>query len=244
ALESGPQTVNVGGQDRQFIVRVPEGYDNANPYRLVLGMHWWGGTMDDVAYGLTVEEGAWNYYGLERLAEETTIFVAPNGIDGNWYNEGGSDYAFIDEVNRVVEESLCIDTDLRFTIGFSWGGSMSVALACRGGDFPVRATTAIAAAGPFECKLIIRNPIQYQSPCTNTWTGTPGTEALGYLGIHGIDDNPDNGRSMRDVFIANNECTGEETPQVLPGSPHVRTDYQCTGPPVSWVTFVSFPNFK
>ena len=151
-LESGPQTINVNGQERQYIIRVPEGYDSANPYRLVIAMHWWGGTMDDVASG-SVEPGVWNYYGLERLAEESAIFVAPNGIDGNWYNEGGSDYAFIDEVNRAVEESLCVDTELRFTIGFSWGGSMSVALACRGGEFPVRAVTAIAAAGPFECKL-------------------------------------------------------------------------------------------
>lgn len=152
-LESGPQTINVNGQDREFIVRVPEGYDNNNPYRLVLGIHWWGGNMDDVAYGLTVEEGVWNYYGLERLADETAIFVAPNGIDGNWYNEGDSDYAFLNEVNRLVEESLCVDTDLRFAIGFSWGASMSVALACGVGEYPLRAATAIGAAGPFECKL-------------------------------------------------------------------------------------------
>jgi hypothetical protein len=43
-----------------------------------------------------VEPGVWNYYGLERLAEETAIFIAPQGISGNWYNEGGSNYAFFD----------------------------------------------------------------------------------------------------------------------------------------------------
>lgn len=153
SLESGPQTVNVNGQDRNFIVRVPEGYDNNNPYRLIFGVHWWGGSMEDVAYGQTVEPGVWNYYGLERLAEETAIFVAPQGIDGNWYNDGGSDYAFFDEINRLVEGSLCVDTDLRFSIGFSWGGSTSVGIACRDGEFPFRAITAIAAAGPFECKI-------------------------------------------------------------------------------------------
>lgn len=61
------------------------------------------------------------------------------------------------------------------------------------------------------------------------------------MGIHGIDDNPDNGRGMRDVFIANNQCTGEENPEATPGSPHVETDYECSGPPVTWVTFVSLP---
>ncbi|RYP14761.1 hypothetical protein DL765_006176 [Monosporascus sp. GIB2] len=217
-LESGPQSVNVNGQDRQFIVRVPEGYDHNNPYRLIFGVHWWGGSMENVAYGQTVEPGVWNYYGLERLAEETAIFVAPQGIGGNWYNEGGSDYAFFDEINRLVEGSLCVDTDLRFSIGFSWGGSTSVGLACRGGEFPFRAITAIAAAGPFECN--------------------PGTAPVGYLGIHGIADNPDNGRSMRDRFINNNGCTGEENTQPAPGSlSHVRSDYQCSGPPVTWITF-------
>ena len=67
--------------------------------------------------------------------------------------QGDSDYAFLNEVNRLVEESLCVDTDLRFAIGFSWGASMSVALACGVGEYPLRAATAIGAAGPFECKL-------------------------------------------------------------------------------------------
>jgi poly(3-hydroxybutyrate) depolymerase len=242
-LESGPQTVNVNGQDRQFIVRVPEGYDSNNPYRLIFGVHWWGGNMDQVAYGTTVEPGVWNYYGLERLAEETAIFVAPNGIGGNWYNEGGSDYAFFDEINRLVEGSLCVDTDLRFSIGFSWGGSTSVGIACRDGEFPFRAITAIAAAGPFECKLTDHKLFGHASKpprLTRTRTGNPGTAPVGYLGIHGIADNPDNGRSMRDRFISNNGCTGEENPQPGSGSlSHVRSDYQCSGPPVTWITFVS-----
>ncbi len=71
--------------------------------------------------------------------------------------------------------------------------------------------------------------------------GTPGTEPIGYLGIHGISDTPDRGRAMRDTFIGTNGCTGEEKPQATSGSNHVRSDYQCTGPPVTWVTFVSFP---
>jgi poly(3-hydroxybutyrate) depolymerase len=218
SLQSGPQTINVNGQNRNFILRIPEGYDNNNAYRLIFGVHWWGGSMEDVAYGGTVDPGVWNYYGLERMADESAIFVAPQGIDGNWYNEGGSDYAFFDEIHRLVEGSLCVDTDLRFSIGFSWGGSTSVGLACRDGEFPLRAITAIAAAGPYTCE--------------------PGTAQVGYLGIHGIADNPDNGRGMRDRIMANNGCTGQENPPPAAGSTsHVRTDYECSGPPVSWVTF-------
>lgn len=162
-LQSGPQAVNVNGQERKFILRIPEGYNNSNAYRLIFGVHWWGGSMEDVAYGQTVAPGVWNYYGLEQLAQETAIFVAPQGIDGNWYNDGGSDYAFFDEINRLIESSLCVDTDLRFSIGFSWGGSTSVGLACRDSEFPLRAITAIGAAGPYTCKFPELNLVMMMS---------------------------------------------------------------------------------
>lgn len=73
-----------------------------------------------------------------------------------------------------------------------------------------------------------------------TATGSPGTAPIGYLGIHGIADGPDNGRGMRDMFIANNGCAGEENPEPGSGSlSHVKSEYTCDGPPVGWITFVS-----
>lgn len=144
--------VDANGVQREFTVTVPDGYDSNNPHRLILGIHWWGGSMEDVATGQTVEAGVWNYYGLERLAEGSAIFVAPQGIDGNWYNDNNADYLYMDEIIRTVEEGLCIDTDLRFAIGFSWGGSTSFGLACRDTEFPLRAITAIGAAGPYTCE--------------------------------------------------------------------------------------------
>lgn len=73
-----------------------------------------------------------------------------------------------------------------------------------------------------------------------SFAGSPGTASLGYLGIHGISDNPDNGRGMRDTFIANNDCTGEENPPPSEGSlTHVKTEYTCATNPVTWITFVS-----
>ena len=150
--------VDANGVQREYTVTVPEGYDSNNPHRLILGIHWWGGSMEDVATGQTVEAGVWNYYGLERLAEGSAIFVAPQGIDGNWYNDNNADYLYMDEIIRAVEEGLCIDTDLRFAIGFSWGGSTSFGLACRDTEFPLRAITAIGAAGPYTCKCSLYRP--------------------------------------------------------------------------------------
>lgn len=154
-LSSGVYNLDINGVGRDYTLTVPENYDPSNPYRLIIGLHWWGGTMEDVATGQTVEAGVWNYYGLERLAEGSTVFVAPQGIDNNWYNEGGADFLFIDEMIRTIQDGLCIDTDLRFSIGFSWGGSTSFALACRDTEFPMRAVTAIGAAGPHECTCLM-----------------------------------------------------------------------------------------
>lgn len=47
---------------------------------------------------------------------------------------------------------------------------------------------------------------------------------------------------MRDRFMANNGCSGEENPPPAVGSfAHVRTDYECSGPPATWVAFVCLP---
>lgn len=154
-LTSDAHTLNINGKDRQYTLRVPEGYNNTQAYRLIFGIHWWGGSMEDVATGQTVETDVWSYYGLQQMAEESAIFVAPQGIDGNWYNDGGEDHALIDEIISAVEDDLCVDTSLRFSIGFSWGGSMSYSLACRDGPYNFRAVTAIAAAGPHTCKSYI-----------------------------------------------------------------------------------------
>jgi hypothetical protein len=41
--------------------------------------------------------------------------------------------------------------------------------------------------------------------------------------------------------MANNQCAAkEEAPAPGSNAPHARTDYDCQGPPVSWILFVSF----
>lgn len=72
ALTSGPHTIQSGGTSRNFILRIPDGYDRNRAYRLVFGFHWLGGTSTDVATGRTVETGTWASYGLQRLANNST----------------------------------------------------------------------------------------------------------------------------------------------------------------------------
>ena len=62
ALRSGTHTIQSGGRNRTFILRVPDNYTNTRAYRLIFAFHWWHGTANDVASGGS-SGAAWSYYG-------------------------------------------------------------------------------------------------------------------------------------------------------------------------------------
>ncbi|MFB6721014.1 ricin-type beta-trefoil lectin domain protein [Kribbella sp. NPDC056345] len=218
-LQSGTHTIQSNGKNRSFILSVPANYNNNQQYRLVFGYHWLGGTMQQVAGGGSDGE-VYAHYGLRALANNTTIFVAPQGLNNGWGNSGGEDVTFTDDMIRRIENDLCVDTAQRFALGFSYGGAMSYALACaRATTF--RAVAAIAAPGGI-------------SGCSG------GTQPFAYMGIHGISDNIGAGRGMRDRFVRNNGCTAQNPPEPAGGSrTHITTTYSgCrAGYPVVWAAF-------
>ncbi|GIJ43591.1 hypothetical protein Val02_04770 [Virgisporangium aliadipatigenens] len=218
-LSSGTHTIQSGGKNRSFILSIPADYDNTRQYRLVFGFHWWGGTAEAVASGGS-DGDVYAHYGLRRLANNTAIFVAPQGIGNGWANSGGEDVTFVDDMIRRLDNDLCIDTAQRFSVGFSYGGAMSYALACARPTV-FRAVAAIAAPGPI-------------SGCSG------GTQPFAYMGIHGVGDNPAAGRALRDRFVANNGCTPQNPPEPAAGSrTHITTAYAgCRdGYPVVWAAF-------
>ncbi|MDG9676943.1 RICIN domain-containing protein [Micromonospora sp. DH14] len=222
ALGSGTHTITSNGKSRTFILRVPDNYNSANPYRLVFGFHWRGGTATDVATGQTVQRDVWSYYGLQRLANNSAIFVAPQGLGNGWGNAGGEDVTFTDDMLRLIENSLCVNTRLRFATGFSFGGGMSYALACARPNV-FRAVAVLSGAQLSGC--------------------SGGTGRVAYLGVHGIRDGVlgiASGRSLRDRFVQNNGCAAQSPRE--PGSgtlTHIRTSYSgcAAGYPVEWIAF-------
>ncbi|MFM9607271.1 RICIN domain-containing protein [Streptomyces niveiscabiei] len=218
-LTSGTHTIQSNGKSRSFILRLPDSYDNNRPYRLAFGFHWWGGTANDVASGGS-DGYAWAYYGMLSQANNSTVFVAPQGIGNGWANTGGEDVTFTDDMLRVIGQGLCVDTAQVYSVGFSYGGAMSYALACAR-PTAFRAVAAIAAPGPI-------------SGCAG------GTGPVGYLGIHGISDSIQNGRALRDRFVRNNGCTPQNPPEPARGSlTHTITAYAgCQADhPVVWAAF-------
>lgn len=215
-LRSGQQTVNVNGKQRRWILRIPDGYNNTQPYRLIFGLHWRDGDMN------SVDGGSAPYYGLKNLAQNTAIFVAPDGLNKGWANQGGEDITFIDTIRQQIENDLCVNEKLRFSLGFSYGGAMSYSLACsRGKDF--RAIAVLSGA--------------LLSGCSG------GNDPVAFYGQHGVSDGVlpiSMGRDVRDRFVRNNGCQQMQAREPGRGSrTHIVNTYQgCRAEyPVVWTAF-------
>jgi poly(3-hydroxybutyrate) depolymerase len=220
-LASGTHTIQSGGRDREFILSLPDGYVDNQPYRLVFVFHPRGGTATGIESG--GDSGlVGSHHGLRAAWANSTIFVAPQGLDNGWANDNGRDVTFVDGILEYVEAGLCVDTDRRFSVGFSFGGAMSYALAC---------------ARPTVFRAVVVYGAGEVSGCSG------GTDAVAYLGIHGITDNiltVSQGRELRDTFVRNNGCVPQDAPEPAEGSlTHIVTDYEgCQdGFPVVWAAF-------
>ncbi|OAL54574.1 alpha/beta-hydrolase [Pyrenochaeta sp. DS3sAY3a] len=222
SIKAGVNTFSVNGKTREWILTLPDNYDNKKPYRLVFGVHWLGGTMNDVANGGSIQP----YYGLPALANGTTIFVAPNGLKSGsstgWPNSNGEDITLMREILKATNENLCVDEKLRFSMGFSYGAAMSYSIACTlGSEF--RAIAALSGG--------------LLSGCAG------GTDAVAYYGQHGISDQVlpiSQGQQMRDKFVQNNGCAAQQPKEPAKGSKsHIVTKYAgCKeDKPVWWTAF-------
>ncbi|WBB78333.1 cellulose binding domain-containing protein [Micromonospora sp. WMMD882] len=213
-LSNGTRTISSGGQNRSYILRIPDGYDRNRPYRLVFGFHWLNGSAQNVSSA--------GYYGLLPLSNNSTIFVAPQGIDAGWANTNGRDLTLFDDISRQVENDLCVDTTQRFALGWSYGGGMSYAVAC------ARPTVIRAVAVLSGAQL---------SGCSG------GTQPVPYFGIHGTYDSVlsiSRGRQLRDTFVRNNGCAVQNPPEPARNTlTHITTAYSgCrAGYPVQWAAF-------
>ena len=220
-LASGTRTIQSGGQSRTYILDIPTNYDRNRPYRLIFGLHWLNGTASNVATGGS-DGAVWAFYGQKQLSNNSTIFVAPQGINNGWANTNGQDITLIDNLLNLVQADLCIETTQVYAMGWSYGGAMSYALAC---------------ARP----AVFRAVVVYSGAQLSGCNG--GTQPVAYFGIHGTHDsvlNITNGRSLRDTFVRNNGCTSQTPREPTQNSlTHITTTYSgCrAGYPVQWAAF-------
>lgn len=135
------QTIEVDGETREFRVFRPEKLPEAAP--LVVVMHGWGFTAEQIEadYG-------WN----EVAAKQRFVVAYPEGV-GQSFNAAGEccgpaadrdidDLGFITAMVERLQQSLPIDDKRIYAAGFSNGGVLAYALACRTPMFAAIATVA------------------------------------------------------------------------------------------------------
>jgi poly(3-hydroxybutyrate) depolymerase len=214
-LESGRASIDVDGTMREYILKVPDGYDATKPYKLIFGWHWRGGVANDVATGSII---GGPYYGLESRAAGSAIFVAPEGIDMGWANTGGRDIAFLHAMLDLFNSKLCIDQARIFSTGFSYGGMMSDTIGCEMADV---------------FRAIAPNSGALYSGCTQA-----NDHPIAALVMHGNNDTVvplADGQAARDIFLTRNAC-GTDTSPVDP-SPCVSYSGCTEGYPVVYCEF-------
>ena len=103
-------TVTSGGKERYIIVKLPDGYDNKKPYRLVFTFHALGGSGAQLAQG-GISSAYWD---IPPVANNSAIFTPPNGQKAGsvgsmmgWGNRNGEDVKFVDDILATVSTNLC-----------------------------------------------------------------------------------------------------------------------------------------
>lgn len=217
-LQNGNITIPFDNASRKYILRVPDGYDNAHPYRLVFAFAESGSSAMSVA--------SRSYFTLATLDSKNTVFVAPDAANGagSWSK---SDVQLTDAILAQLEGDLCIDKSRIFATGFSFGGAMSLALACTRADVFRGVAFFSGADLTGSCTTALTKPIAYYaSQASQDSTGAPM---------------PTSGRVKQADFAAINGCMPEPSATTFPapGQPHTCTDYKgcSSGHPTKYCVF-------
>ena len=128
---SGHFTIDASGTMREYIIKIPTGYDRNHPYRLIVAFH---GRMYDAA---SVDAGgapspSGPYYGIEPLSGGSAIFVAAQALSTSWTN--ANDIPYVNAMIARFKTELCIDQHRIFATGFSMGAIQTIALGCAEAD--------------------------------------------------------------------------------------------------------------
>jgi poly(3-hydroxybutyrate) depolymerase len=227
-LKTGTYSITSAGLSRRYIIDVPDNYNPNHPYRLIFCMHCMCGSMWSVQ--------SENFYALKNIADKSNdncIFVAPSVYNGgkydknNWgcpvWDQREKDHTFFDDMLKLFKDTLCVDTNRVFSVGFSYGAMFTNALA-QNHQKQLRAVACHATS--------LGGGIYVPAN-----TGLP----LGWMGTVGMSDGrcpPSDGRACRDRFLKNNgNIIPDKVPETTKGSKtHVIYDYEGGIRPVRWCT--------
>lgn len=158
-FETGPTeyTFEHDGQDRFYILYIPESYDPAEPSPLVLSLHGFTANapsqMKLTKWNDVADENGFIVAYPEGLGTETGAFKRWNAGLFPFAGQGPSatdDVGYIRELIAYLSETYCIDPARVFVNGISNGGGMSNRIACELSDQVAAIGSVAGAYSPLE----------------------------------------------------------------------------------------------
>lgn len=137
----GPQTFDLAGQAREYLLALPDGYDGTTAVPLVLDFHGFSNTKEgqDTMTGMSEQGTARGYAVVTPDAlgqpQEWNAFSDPAKAD---------DFAFVAALVAELGERLCLDPDRVYAAGHSNGSAFTGFLVCR--EAPRLAAVAMVSA--------------------------------------------------------------------------------------------------
>lgn len=142
-----PQVLRHDGQERAYLLALPDGDDGTTARPLVLNFHGWASSKEE-------------YEELTRLAERGTargyVVVTPDALgeppEWNMFDQPGraDDYGFVEALVGELTDRLCLDPARIYASGLSAGSAFAGFLACRE-PYRFAAVAMVAAFIPPTC---------------------------------------------------------------------------------------------
>ena len=138
--DNSSQVVLLG--EREFLLKVPQPYNENTQYPVIMAFHYSGGNANAMA----------KITGLDKIAGEYIVAYPQSAVE-EW-NEGCDcnkpdrlgidDVAFVDEILAHLKSGYNINTDRIFAAGYSQGGLFAQNLACKRSEV-FRAVAVVSA---------------------------------------------------------------------------------------------------
>jgi polyhydroxybutyrate depolymerase len=154
-------TILSAGLDREYVLRIPTGYDEAVPLPLIVVFH---------GYTMTAD-GQASESGLPALGDEEgfiTVFPEGRGDIQRWLFDldaveidittANPDIALVSDLLDKLSEELSVDSDRIYAVGFSNGGWIASAVACTLSD-RFAAAAPVASIMDFGADCTPDNPV-------------------------------------------------------------------------------------
>jgi polyhydroxybutyrate depolymerase len=212
-------------EHRNYFVRLPENYDPAQPYPLLISGGGCGATS-----GTSGDSGGANPLsdGQDIALQVGLSYVYPDGGGACFQDDGADtpDLAYFDAVLAELDQTYCFDRGRVFVSGFSSGAWESYMLACaRGG--------VVRGIGTQAGGLRRERPACSHVPVAAFLTaGVNDANPIQHIEPDGFDSGSE---AARDVILATNGCQGTASEPYVTEDAHA--DWNCqryTGCPAAY----------